>query len=465
MKKVIAMTLATGLIVSSLTGCGSKTEPAPQTSGAPASEASGGTETKAEETKKEASGERQKVEFWFHAADEKNNAIYEDLFKQFNESQDQYEAVYTGFANKDFPDKFAMAIATDTMPDVVSLGFSNVMTYVAQDALIDMNDYFESWEDKDKIVPSMVETLKSLAGGPLYGIPYNYNQEISWYNKKFFEENKIEPPKTQAEFLKLCEEYANPDEGKYFYSLRGVKPYDNLLGWIFTYADGGGYNGSYFDENNQCIINKPEFVEALDKYADIYRNGWVSGDCVNNNFNEMVAEFGSQTAMYIMHNSSSKASHASNLGEGNFGAARALANDQGRYYTSAIQPQLYAITNTKGPDGDYAGAFELCKFLSSADTVRQISEKLGRIPVNTDNYQDQWFKDDPFMPLYQEIIKDENFIQIQNPYWLTSYFNFINNDMTADFQAVLLGDMTSQEALDGWAEFLTQEQAAYLSSK
>ena len=68
------------------------------------------------------------------------------------------------------------------------------------------------------------------------------------------------------------------------------------------------------------------------------------------------------------------------------------------------------------------------------------------------------------MPLYQEIIADENFVQIQNPYWLSSYFNFINTDMTADFQAVLLGDMTSQEALDHWAEFLTQEQKAYLDN-
>ena len=134
---------------------------------------------------------------------------------------------------------------------------------------------------------------------------------------------------------------------------------------------------------------------------------------------------------------------------------------QGRYYTSAIQPQLYAVTNTRGEDADYTGAFELCKYLSSAETVEKISKNLGRIPVNSDNYENQWFKEDKFMPLYQEIMTDENFIQIQNPYWLTSYFNFINNDMTADFQAVLLGDMTSQEALDKWAAFLTEEQAAY----
>ena len=64
-----------------------------------------------------------------------------------------------------------------------------------------------------------------------------------------------------------------------------------------------------------------------------------------------------------------------------------------------------------------------------------------------------------------EIVEDKNFVQIQNPYWLTSYFTFINGDMTTDFQAVLLGEMTSQECLDKWAEFLTQEQAAYLAQQ
>ncbi|MEG0689561.1 MAG: extracellular solute-binding protein, partial [Hungatella sp.] len=286
-----------------------------------------------------------------------------------------------------------------------------------------------------------------------------------WYNAKVFEEKGIKAPTTQKEFLKLCEEYANKDAGTYFYSLRGVKPYDNLLGWIFTYADGGGYGGSYFDEKGNCIINKPEFAEALDAYASIYKNGWVSGDCVNNGFNEMVAEFGSQTALYIMHNSSSRSAHLGNLGENNFGAAKALANDEGRYYTSAMQPQMYCVTNTKGQDGDYAGAVALCEYLSSASTVEKISKVLGRIPVNTDNYDDEWFKTDKFMPLYQEIMTDKNFIQIQNPYWLTSYFTFINNDMTTDFQGVLMGEMTAQEALDKWAEFLTKEQAAYVAER
>lgn len=439
MKRWMAAVLAAGMVSGGLAGCQSQ-------SGA---------------EKQEGEEGRQVIEFWFHAADENSNKMYEELMEEFNQSQDQYEARYTGFSNKDFPDKFAMAVATDTMPDVVSLGFQNVMTYVAQDALVDISSYFDQWEDSSKITPSLIGTLKEIGEGKLYGIPYNYNQDICWYNTKLFEENQIQVPKTQKEFLALCQQYADSENGTYFYSLRGVKPYDNLLAWLFTYTDGAGYGGAYFDENGQCILNKPEFAEALDAYASIYRKGWVSGDCVNNDFNQMVAEFGSQTAMFIMHNSSSRATHQANLGDGNFAASKPLANDKGRYYTSAIQPQIYSVTNTKGQDGDYTGAFELVKFLSSAQTVEKIGSTLGRIPVNSDNYDDEWLVNDTYMPLYQEIIADENYVQIQNPYWLTSYFNFINTDMTADFQAVLLGDMTSQEALDKWAEFLTQEQAAY----
>ena len=450
MKKRYAVVLTMGIVLGLLSGCSGGEQSTPE---APA-------DTEKENTMEE----REVVEFWFHAADENSSALYEEIMDEFNRSQDKYEARYTGFSNKDFPDKFTMAIATQTMPDVVSLGFSNVMTYVAQDALIDISDYFNEWEGSSKITPSLVETLKGIGNGRLYGVPYNYNQDISWYNTKFFEEKNLTVPKTQKEFLKLCEEYADPDGGTYFYSLRGVKPYDNLLGWLFTYTDGAGYGGSYFDENNQCILNRPEFAEALDAYASIYKNNWVSGDCVNNDFNQMVAEFGSQTAMYITHNSSSRKTHEANLGDGNFAAAKPLANEAGRYYTSAIQPQIYCVTNTKGPHGDYAGAFELIKYLSSKEVVGKVGSKLGRIAVNSDNFEDDWFVNDKFMPLYQEIIADENFVQIQNPYWLSSYFNFINTDMTADFQAVLLGDMTSQEALDKWAEFLTQEQQAYLEN-
>lgn len=464
MKKALSVVLAASMAAGMLAGCGGSSKPAETTAASAAGE-SKAEESKAEETTAASNGERQTIEFWYHAADETSTAMFEKIFEKLNASQDKYEFVYTGFANKDFPDAFTTAIATGTMPDVVSLGFSNVMTYVAMDALHPMQKEFEGWADHEKIVPSLVSTLKDLAGGEdLYGVPYGYNQDLSWYNAAEFKEKGIEVPMTQKEFLADCEKYADKDNGKYFFSLRGNKPYDNLLGWLFTYTDGAGYEGSYFDENNQCILNKPEFAEAMDAYVDIYKNGWVSGDCVNNGFNEMVAEFGAGTALYIMHNSSSEKNHKSNLGEGNYGVTKALTNDKGRYFTSAMQPNIFSMCN-KGDDADYSGAMYLIQSLCSAEIVSELSETMSKIPANTDCYNTDWFKNDNTMKTCMEIVEDKNFIQIQNPYWLTSYFSFINGDMTTDFQAVMMGDMTSQDCLNKWAEFLTEEQAAYLADK
>ena len=72
---------------------------------------------------------REKIEFCFHAANETSNAEYEKLFGILNEIQDEYEFVYTGFASSNFADSLNMAIATQTMPDVISTGFSNTVSY------------------------------------------------------------------------------------------------------------------------------------------------------------------------------------------------------------------------------------------------------------------------------------------------------------------------------------------------
>lgn len=461
MRKVTAAALAATMAGALLTGCGGSSSTQTTTAASSSSE----KEEESSSQAAEASKEPQVVEFWYGSANETSSALFEELFEEYNAEHDDYQFKYVGIANKDAGDKLAMAIATDTMPDVFSTGFNSIMQYVAQDAVISIDSYFEEWDESDKLAPVVVDSLRQIGGGTLYAFPYAYNQDISWYNKGFFEENNIQVPVTQSEFLKLCEEYADPAAGTYFFSLRGNLPYDNLLAWLFTHSDGAGYEGSYFDENNNCILNKPEFVEALEAYADIYKNNWVSGDCVNNGFNEMVAEFGAGTAQYIMHNSSSKPSHESNLGTGNYGVTKSLANEEGRYYNSALQSLLFAVSKKNGEDGDYSGAIELCKFLTSEKVLSALCQILGNVPVNTDCYEADWFKNDEFMPLYQEILADENHRSIQNPYWLPDYSAFIQGDMTTDFQAVLLGEMSAQEALDHWAEVLTAYQKEYLEQE
>lgn len=459
-KQIIAVMLSAIMAAGVLAGCGSSTSSTDTSSSSDAA-AETATEAAADTT---STGEKQTLEFWYHSADEVTDAFFEEYLDNINASQDQYEIEYTSFSFADFQEKFQMAVSTNTMPDIVSLGFSNIATFTAQDSLLQLDDYIDQIETLDKIDSGLMQSMRDITGGDLYGIPFAYNQEVAWYNTEKFAENGIESaPATQKEFLELCEKYADPANNSYFYSLRGVRPYDSLVAWLWTYTDGLGYDGSWFDNDGNCILGDEAFAEALDVYANLYKNNEVSGDSINNNFSQVVAEFGSGVSMYIIHNSSSESTHKTNLGEGNFAAARVLANDEGHYYASGIQPNVYCVAN-QGEDHDYTGAIWLMNVLLDAECEGGLCEAVGRVPCNSDVQSQDWYQGDTEMMLYASYLEDDNYIQIKNPYWLADFSSFITDEMTADFQAVLTGDMTAQDCVSGWAETIDGYQAEYLAA-
>lgn len=410
-------------------------------------------------SEKSASG-KQELNFWYHSGDPETDAFFEGFLADLNASQDQYEVVYTSFNFADFQNQFQMAVMTDTMPDVVSLGFSNLAMFTAQDSILALDDYLDQITTYENIDEQLLQGMRKIGNGVLYGIPFAYNQEVAWYNTQRLAEWGIEAPKTQAEFLQYCEEFADPANSRYFASMRCVRPYDSLIAWLWTWTDGLGYNGSWFDDEGKCILRDPAFAEALNAYADIYKNGWVSGDSVNNNFDQIVAEFGSGVSAYIVHNSSSETTHRLNLGEGNFAAARVMANDQGHYYASGIQPNCYCVTN-QGEDHDYTGALWLLSQLSGQECVSGICQAVGRVPCNDLVTEEDWYQGDTEMMLYASYLSDPNYHQIDNPYWIPEFSSFITDEMTADFQAVVMGEMDAQTCLNGWADAIDEYQAAY----
>lgn len=420
--------------------------------------AQGGTESgNAQST---APAKKQVLNFWYHSGDTVTDAFFQNYFAKLNASQNTYEVVYTSFNFAGFQEKFQMAVMTNTMPDVVSLGFSNIATFIAQDTILPLDNYIGQIQGYDQIEKAFNRGLKSIGNGTVYGIPFAYNQEVAWYNTKKFADWGIKPPMTQSEFLADSKKYADPANSSYFYSLRGVRPYDSLVAWLWTYTDGLGYNGSWFDDNGKCILSRPEFVKALDAYANIYKNKWVSGDSVNNNFNQIVAEFGSGVSAYIIHNSSSEKTHLKNLGAGNFAAARVLANDKGQYYASGLQPNVYCVTK-QADKKDYTGALWLLSQLASQECNSQLCQQVGRVPTNIEVQKEDWYKNDTEMMLYASYLTDKNYHQIDNPYWLPEFSGFITTQMTADFQAVMMGDMTAEACLTGWAKAIDEFQASY----
>lgn len=393
---------------------------------------------------------RTEITFWFHAADADANRTYKQLMKDFNHSQSKYYAKYVGFSTKDYPDKLSNAIATNKLPDVASLGATNVATYVAQGVVKPIDSVAKSWSEYKDIDQGQLAYLRQIGNGKLYGLPYAYNENLSYMNMKMADKYGIKPPVTQSDFLKLAKRYADVNNNRYFYSMRAQRPYDNLIPWLFTYAH--AKSGSYFNADGTSVFRNPRFVTGMKKFVSLYTSHEVTGDSINNDFNKMVAEFASETSMYIMHNSSSYVSVAEPIGAKNIAILPPLANSRGQIFTSAPQPNMYSIMKKPKGEAHYQGAIALAKFLASKKNASKVCQSLGRCPANLKIYDEAWAKKDPVMTKVGELRKTKQLTNVYHPFWLPEMSKWMNTTSTDDFQAVMMKDKTAKQVLDEWAD-------------
>lgn len=433
-KKVISILLTGVLLTGMLAGCGAKGE-------------------------ESASGDKETIEFWYHDGNANSNAIFEKLIAQFEEENPEYKVEYVGLPSDSYLQKYNTAIATNTVPDIASIRDQDVSTLINQGALSCIDEDFNSFEEKDHIAENALNAIRNCStDGKLYCLPQYTQPQVYWYNTTLMEEKGVAIPKTIDEFMQDCETYADADNGTYFYSLRGgAGSLDNMLDFIFTYAN----QDQLFDEEGNCVLSDPIFTEALEAYASIYWNGWTSKDSVSNSYKEMVAEFGSGTAMGIANNSSALAENINNLGEGNFTNALAPANDEGIVVTKDVPFMGYTVfEGAKNREG----GVKFLEFLVSHDAVSYFCEKDGRVPVNDLVYEDEWYQSNAYMPVYEEMMSSENVKFLARPLWLPEWNEFLTKVQEPGLQAVLLKEKTAEEVLQEWAEYLTAAQKEYLES-
>lgn len=404
-------------------------------------------------------GEKIKLTYWHHDGAAKTNPIFEEMFERFMDENPDIEVEYLGLPADSFFQKYLTAVATNSGPDVYGMRIGELSSMVAQNALEPLDDYVANWDGFQNLEGNLIDTAKSVVrDGKLYMLPQFYNHDVSWYNTTLMEQKGAKPPVTISEFLEACEKYADPENGKYFYTIRGTKGYRNTLTWLINYTGILGENNGFFNADGTSIFRDPAFVEALDAYASIYKNNWCSKDSITANYKEMVAEFGSGTSMYINHDSSSVVEHMKNLGEGNFMNAVPPANDaNGKSYILSVDPIGAAVSSQSK---NKEAAFRLVSFLSDQYACSFHAQNVGKIPANKLVYEEDWVKNDPYMKLYPILMQSENIVHYNTPHYLPEWKEF--QTMTSDdLQAIFLNKANSAEVLQKWAENLETWEKNY----
>lgn len=266
MKRGLALFISIFFIISLLAGC-----------------SSGGQANQAEAKTKDG---KTVVNFWSFWGSETRRPIIDKIVKDFNNSQDKIVVKHTFLPWGDIWTKNLASVAAGNPADVVINDINTVAQRAKNNQAEDLSKYVDD-SFKNQFYPHLWQTV--LYKDKPYGIPFNTDTRLLFYNKTAFKEAGLDPNKPPQTWKEL-EEYAKKLDKKNGnrYERIGFYPLWGSIGassWMAS-ADGG----KGFIDNGKLNINTPQKVKALE-----WLQGWKDrlGDKTVQSFQ---ADFGSQQA-------------------------------------------------------------------------------------------------------------------------------------------------------------------------
>ncbi|MBQ0830331.1 ABC transporter substrate-binding protein [Streptomyces tagetis] len=401
-----------------------------------------------------------KIVFW-----DNNGGVRTDVWKEiiaaFEKEHPDIDVEYVGIAATEYQSKVDTAIQGGGLPDVGGVGAAMLAGFAAQDALEPLDERLAGSPLDGRLNKDMVESLKAAGGGDgtLYSVPTSANNGVLYYRTDLFDKAGLAEPTTWDAFYEAAGKLTRSGRNEFGYTIRGG------AGSIAQALDAMyGQSGitSFWDEGREkTTVNDPRNVEALEKYAALYKKATPAAD-VNNDFTKMVAQWDSGTIGMVNHNLGSYQDHVKALGADKFrGIPQPTGASGKRVQVSNPVDGLGVFKSSKNKEA----AWTFVEFALSRAQNSRFNESAGQVPSHTDAAKDEWISRAEPTKLAAQALNDGSTTIVQLPYYLPDWNTISKADNEPNFQKVLLGKMSAKAFLDTMAKQLDAAQAEWNEHK
>jgi multiple sugar transport system substrate-binding protein len=195
--------------------------------------------------------------------------------KAFNEAQNEYRIDARILPAAQIPTELIKAVATGSVPDLVTLDNPVVASFSAQGTLTDLTDW---------IVQSQTIRPGVYLKGPWdsvqwkgrsYGVPRDANTIALYYNADMFRQKGLDPdkpPRTWSELRAAAEKLRDRSKSVYGLAFCAVQAEEGTFQWLpFLHQAGGSVDK----------LDQPEAADALNFWAGMVKDDVVSRDVIN----------------------------------------------------------------------------------------------------------------------------------------------------------------------------------------
>lgn len=218
-----------------------------------------------QEDKKE---RKESIVLWSYYETNAQRVSLDKLIKQFNQSQDKYEARWEYVPMTEFTKRLSIGVMDNDLPDIVLIDNPDMSTYVRLEMFEELTPYIDLWENGEEYYEELWKTIQY--EGKYYGIPFSCNNVALIYNKEMFEEVNLSPPSNWEEFLKAAEMLTTKEHYGFVMSgVEGEQSAFQILPWILSAGESMDSLGSKKTEKAFSLI------ETMSK------NGYMDINCVS----------------------------------------------------------------------------------------------------------------------------------------------------------------------------------------
>lgn len=311
--------------------------------------------------------------------------------------------------------------------DLIGHGILSVAQRVEANQYMAIDEYFDSWEGKDDIMPSVL--ANGIYNGHVYGLGYSVTPYVFAYRSDLLEEAGIAVPTTWDELADAARELTKKNESGevefagFCYPQTG----GNLVELdVFVYGNGGQYivDGEPVFADNEAVAGALSFLRELIPdvsltYSSSEVNPFVSGSA----------------AMTLINNAALTTMLKNPEYEGKVGIA--LPPNNGVKASFCGCNMLFIGTKCQNPDA----AFRFISFVLSKEATLKRAEMV-KIPVTRTSLVEAYAAMDPMNLARSECVTYGT--GMPRVTWSTG-FQAVRNELS---QNVVFGDMDIAEALN-----------------
>ncbi len=369
--------------------------------------------------------------------EEASKPIFERMMETYRE-QTGNDVTWVGFTWADAAQQLLIRCQGGEQLDISQADISIFNTLAQANVLADWNDIVGEDYMKDTFEESYLEVGN--IDGKQYGMPWTMAAITMVYNPEILTAAGWDEPPTTIDEFEQCmadiKEY-NPEIIPYALSTKDVTCGADFVPWAWTFG------GGIWDEDGNVIINNEAGVKALDWYKDMLDKGYVTMDVGRSEARQMFAQ--GKVAFYddaVIAKSQVISNGVAPEDVVNVCSAMLRPVENEGDAPQAVQWGGMLVVYEKSEYKEQAA--ELAKILNSDEVALDYFINGGMPPVTKSAASSDTVKNDPYINTF---IESTATARLEETARMTNASE-IKNILTEEIQFALLGQKTSQEALD-----------------